>query len=420
MPELKSYRDVQKYFHQLEMLGSHLGLERVCKILKELGNPQNHLRTIHIAGTNGKGSVAAMLASTLTRAGYRTGLYTSPHLVDFRERIRIDGRKIPEEDVVRFANLVKSKGIGLTYFEFTTALAFQYFKKQEVDFLVLEVGLGGRLDATNTVKPLLSIITNISLEHTNYLGETVEEIAAEKAGIIKENVPVLTSCKGAALEIIKEKAADTHSEILKPEKLNKTASDLQSQTFTYKDTEISLPLLGDFQLDNAAIALKAAEYLKGKGSKISENSIKSGLESVRWPGRLEIHSEKPLIILDGAHNPAGISALTAFLKTLSYRKLILVFSVMDDKDYRKMLDIITPLTDKTILTKANIDRALQPEKIAEYLEESGKDVLIEKDVKKALDTALKTAAENDMILVTGSIYLVGNVKEVISNEPKRV
>jgi dihydrofolate synthase/folylpolyglutamate synthase len=414
MPEIKTYDDVLRYFSKLEMMGSHLGLERIQKILKKLGNPEQKPKTIHIAGTNGKGSVAAMLASILHHAGHKTGLYTSPHLIDFRERIVVNRKKIPKKDVVRITNLIKSRGVELTYFEFTTALAFQYFNEQSIDFLVLEVGLGGRLDATNVIAPLLSIITNISLEHTNYLGESIKEIAKEKAGIIKEGRCVITSCSGRAFKIIKETARRKNSTVMKPEKLKKTASNLKSQTFTYNNTEINLPLLGDFQLENTAIVLKAVEYLNSLGFHIPTENIKAGLESVKWPGRLEIPSEKPLLILDGAHNPAGISVLADFIKILQYNKMILLFNVMNDKDYRKMADALVPMADKIILTKAKIDRAQEPETIYKHIKKFRKDVLIEKNIKKSLELAFSSAENDDLILVTGSLYLVGNVKEVMN------
>ena len=408
---MSEYERVLEYLFSLYRFGSKLGLGPIRKALKELGNPERGMKVIHVAGTNGKGSVCAMLASVLQEAGYRVGLYTSPHLVDFRERIQVNGEMIPKRDVVRLFKMVKSKNIDLTYFEFVTALAFKYFREQEVDLLVLEVGLGGRLDATNVVRPLVSVITNVSKEHTDVLGNEIKQIAFEKAGVIKRGSTVITGAKGEALEVIERVCRERGSELIRVKnKVRRIYSDLDKQVIVYRDVKINLPLLGDFQIENVNTALEVIEQLGRFGIDIPPGKIKKGLERTRWPGRVEIVGRNPLFILDGAHNPAGVRALRSFVSKLDYRRLILVLGVLNDKDYRRMIGYLKPLASRTIITKPKIRRALEPEVIAKELKDN---FVVKKDVSEALEEARSNAGEDDLILVTGSIYLIGNIKEIL-------
>lgn len=369
----------------------NLGLKNVKILLDKLGNPQNSLKVIHVAGTNGKGSVCAMISSILTEAGYKTGMYTSPHLKDFKERFLVNNKKISEQDLIKYFEKVKPLVTNQTFFEVITATAFLYFKEKKVDFLVCEVGMGGRLDATNLVNPLVSVITNIGLEHKEYLGETLEEIAYEKAGIIKKNKPVVTGAKGTALNVIKKIAKEKNSKLY----------------IIKKPKNISLRLNGKFQLENASIALKAVEILKGGYKlKVSNESIKKGLLKTKWYGRLEFISKN--ILVDCAHNPPAIKALKKELLKIrdKYKKLYLIIGILKDKDYKEMLKELVPLTDEIILVKPKIPRALEPKILAKEIK---KDCIIIKDAKEALKYAKKTAGKDDLILVTGSIYVVGEV-----------
>jgi dihydrofolate synthase/folylpolyglutamate synthase len=409
----REYEHALNYLLSLQRFGSKLGLKSIRTVLDKLGNPEKGMKVIHIAGTNGKGSVASMVASILSESGFRTGLYTSPHLIDARERIRINGEKISKKNFVRFFEKVRSKHAKLTYFEFLTTLAFLYFKEKKVDFLVLEVGLGGRLDATNVVESMVSVITNIAKEHTDVLGNTLERIAYEKAGIIKRHSLVITNAKGKAFEVIEEVAKKRHSKLIKVGKIpKKVNSDLEKQTIIYNGKRINLPLLGDFQLENVAIALKIIEVLKASEVKIPMTSIKKGLETVEWPGRLEIFQKNPLFIFDCAHNPAGVKAMKCFIEGLDYERMVLILGISKNKDYKGMLRKLIPLAGKIILTKANNPRAIEPEIMAKEIisNDKNKDFIVIKDVKKAVGHAKSLAREKDLILVTGSIYLVGDVK----------
>jgi dihydrofolate synthase/folylpolyglutamate synthase len=408
---MNEYEDTLTYLFGLYRFGSRLGLGPIKKVLKKLGNPEKGMKVIHVAGTNGKGSVCAMLASVLKETGYKVGLYTSPHLVDFRERIQVNGRMIPKKDVIRLFKMVKSKGVELTYFEFVTALAFKYFREQKVDILVCEVGLGGRLDATNVVRPLVSVITNISKEHTDVLGSEIRQIAFEKAGIIKRNSLVVTNTKGEALEVIKGMCREKKSELTRVKKnVRKISSGLDKQKVVYKNLEIDFPLLGDFQIENLNTALETIESIRRFGFDPSMQKIKTGLEKTQWPGRIEITGKKPLFILDGAHNPAGIKALKKFIEKLDYRKLILLTGMLEDKDYRRMISYLKPLAFRTVITKPRMYRALDPSILGKEIKSN---FVIMESVRDALKEAKSFAGKDDVILVTGSIYLIGNLKEIL-------
>lgn len=386
--------------------GYNLDLNNIKKLLNKIGNPQKSLKAIHIAGTNGKGSVCAMLSSILKQAGYKVGMYTSPHLVDFRERFQINGKNISKKDLVYYFNKIKNSIKNQTFFEVITAIAFLYFKEKKVDYVVLEVGLGGRLDATNVVDPLVSVITNISLEHTQLLGETVEEIAYEKAGIIKKNKPVVIGATGSALKVIKNVVKKNSSKsylVKKYKKINNTFN-----INNYKD--LKLNLRGDFQIQNAALALTTIDVLNEHYNlKINKRNIKKGLLSIQWLGRFEFI--EPNLLVDCAHNPAAALTLKKEILKNKYKRIILIIGILKDKDYKKILSIITSITDKIILTKPPIGRASDPNILGEYLKEIKRDYIIINNVKKAVNYAKNLS--NNLILVTGSIYTVREI------EPKK-
>jgi dihydrofolate synthase/folylpolyglutamate synthase len=390
------YQDALNYLYNLkgsEHRGKfNLTLTGMRALVKKLGNPQEALKIIHVAGTNGKGSVCAMVSAILQERGYRVGLYTSPHLKDFRERLQINNQKISEEDLVKYVKKIKPLIKSQTFFEVLTSVAFLYFKEKNVDFLVCEVGMGGRLDATNVVNPILSIITNISLEHQDYLGTTIKKISLEKAGIIKEGLPIVTGAKGVSLSVIKEVARQKHAKVYLDGK------PLRGYT---------LGLKGSFQLANASIALTAVNVLnKGGNLKITSQQIKRGLLKTKWHGRFEFISRK--ILVDCAHNPEAIRALKKEILKIrrGYKRIFLIIGMLKDKDYRTMVKELTPLAERVILVKPPITRGLDPKTLAPYVK---KYYVIINDPKKALDYTKKLAKKDDLILVTGSIYVVGSV-----------
>ncbi len=391
-----NYKNVLKELYGLDTKKWTLGLDRIEALLKKLGNPEKKLRCIHVAGTNGKGSVCAMVSSILGNAGYKIGMYTSPHLKRFNERIRINDELITDKDIVKYYLTVKKHVDGQSFFEITTAMAFLYFAEKEVDFAVLEVGLGGRLDATNVVTPLVSVITNIGLEHTQFLGNTLEKIAFEKGGIIKKNVPVVTAAEGIALAAIREISNKKNSELIIINK-NETIKNYGNIEFNH--------LNGEFQKQNAAIAIKTIKILKDKNKiKINNKNILNGLKNTKWPGRFQFIGKN--ILVDSAHNPSGFYILAKELKSINYNKLILIAGFSNDKDIEAISEIIKNKADRTIITKSSNERSLEPIKIKKYFNANS---IIIKNPKKALEYAKKIKGKNDLILITGSIFLVGEL-----------
>jgi len=392
-----------------------LGLEMPIKVMELLGNPQKEFKSIHIAGTNGKGSTAAMIASVLGK-DHKVGLYTSPHLVKFNERIQINGEKITDEELINLTDLIKDKLAGKvepTFFEFTTALALLHFAQKKVDIAVIEVGLGGRLDATNVLNPLIGIITNISLEHQQHLGNTLEKIAKEKGGIIKENIFIVTAeKKKKLLDYFSKVCKERNSELLIVQdklSIKKISENLDDQEFEVSgmiEGKFSIPLLGDHQLENVSTALLAINLLEKKGIKISKEAILDGLKEVKFPGRLEIVSKKPLIIVDGAHNSVGMKALSKYVKTLSNRK-ILVLGISEDKNINEMVKLIAPLFSEVIVTKSNFKPADTPiiaaevKKYVKFVHEFPK-------IEDAILAAKDSVEKDDLMLVTGSLYMIGD------------
>lgn len=408
------------YLASLNIDVMRFGLTAISDVLERLGNPQNSYKTILIAGTNGKGSTAAMLASMLQSAGYRTGLYTSPHLIDVRERIRVNQRQISKTDFGRvILDVKKAVNQPVTYFEVLTAAAFVYFQRRKIDIAILEAGLGGRLDATNVCHPLVSVITNIGFDHMSYLGNSLTAIAREKAGIIKPGGICITAAKQKkVLNLLESTCRNNKADFYRLGKeieVKKQKNGLVIYHGLYGDLkDLTIPLPGRHQLDNAALALAALEIIDKKGFPANYESIKKGLKNTRWEGRLEVICRQPLFVIDGAHNPAGIRVLSESLKNdFAWCRLILIFSALADKNYHKMLQIIAPMAERIILTPIQTNRAEPVAKIQEFLKKMGCKAEIAENTNAAIRLAFDLAKEKDMICAAGSLYLVGEIKRAL-------
>ncbi len=413
------YKKCLNTMYGLRRFGIKLGLDVIRTILDGLGDPVTY-KTIHIAGTNGKGSIASALSSVLRIAGYKTGLYTSPHLVKFNERICINNRPISDEQVVELyqaVNKIPRKDREPTFFEFTTAMAFYEFARENVDWAIIETGMGGRLDATNIISPEISVISNVSLEHQEYLGDTIGRIAMEKGGIIKPRTPVVTGVKqDEAISVIKEIARKN----LSPLYIYKKDFSVEKNgdgTFVYKGMDcvfenMKTNLMGAHQTDNAALVLAACEILKKNGVEITNLAIRKGLSSNLWPGRLEIVSQNPLVILDGAHNLEAAENLSGFLKKeLKSRKLTMIIGILDDKPCDEILKFLIPEGCGAILTSPRIYRALPAEKLYETAKKFTNNATKISSVKDAVEYALSNSSPDDAICIAGSLYVVGEAKE---------
>jgi dihydrofolate synthase/folylpolyglutamate synthase len=402
-----NYKGAVRSIEAREKFGVNLGLSRIKALLSRLSDPQDCFKSILIAGTNGKGSTAAMLSAVLTDAGYRTGLYTSPHFFSYTERIRLNEKDISPSEFASAVSAVEKvlkkhkKSIkDPTVFEILTAAAFLIFAEKKVDIAILEVGLGGRLDATNTVKPLVSVITNVDLDHTDVLGESIAKIAKEKAGIIKKGVPVVTAAKGAALNVIFDvkKTVGTTLRVVR---------DLR--------TGLTPPLIGRHQKKNLAVALGVLNILKSKGFALSENDIKRGLKKTRWRGRFEIASKDPLIILDGAHNPAGARALRETLVSADIsRPATLIMGILSTKDVPSIARELVPFFDRAIATKSSHLKAASALCVAREAKKFIPDVRCALNVKVALDIA-RASGKSRTTVVTGSLFTVADALRALDS-----
>lgn len=411
------------YLFSLHRFGIKLGLEVITDLLKRLGQPQRKFSTLHIGGTNGKGSSAAMAAAILMKAGYRVGLYTSPHLVDFRERIQVQGTMISPDQVCDLTERIRRlthPNSSVTFFEFTTAMAFQYFADQAVDIAVIEVGMGGRFDATNVLSPLGVLITTVAYDHEMYLGDTLEAIAYEKAGILKFQIPVaMGPMPSEAAQVVRESAAALQAPCMRYGEDYRVIPE-DDGGFTYWGLRWNIHglrtnLLGRHQLTNAVNALALLEMVSPAHFQVSESAIRMGLQQVRWPGRIDVLGRDPLIILDGAHNPSGATVLFDFLESqlhdVPVRKLIMVIGMMTDKHHGEFLRVFQPWADYLILTQPNMVRAATTEMLAAALEVGEQPPLLISNPKEALDRARSLACPADLICVTGSLFLVGEIAE---------
>jgi dihydrofolate synthase / folylpolyglutamate synthase len=417
---MRGYDGALRYLFSLERFGTVFGLENIRWILGLLNNPHRAFPVIHVAGTNGKGSVSAMASAMLREAGYSVGTYTSPHLVSFTERITINEAPIGEDRVAAMTEQIRmavedaDRDHFFTFFDFTTAMAFQHFQERGVDVAVIEVGMGGRLDSTNVVDPLVSIIVNVGKDHAEYLGESLSEIALEKAGVIKKGVPVVTAAQYEALTVIENQAAKLHSPLYRlgkefhfrkrgPHKMS-----YEGPRFRIPDLSVSLP--GDHQLANASVALCATEILPQGLLAVSHDSALKSLAGVVWPGRLEILGTTPPVLLDGAHNVEGMQSLRQYLESYhGMKRKILIFASMKDKDYPGMIREIAPHVDRVILTAPDMDRAAPPNLIAPFIRNHD----IAATIPEALHLAKSLANDDNLIVVAGSLFLVGEVKRHI-------
>jgi dihydrofolate synthase/folylpolyglutamate synthase len=424
-----NYQEVIDYVYNLRRFGDmKLGLERIKFLLEKVENPEQKLKVIHVGGTNGKGSTAAMVASILRAAGFKVGVYTSPHLSSYRERIVVDNQKISEEEIIKLFDEFKPiidemivNGNQPTFPEVTTAIAFKYFYDQGVDYAVVEVGLGGRLDATNVVNPLVTVITNIGLEHTDILGNSIEEIAAEKAGIIKDGIPLVTATEEEkAFSVFKRICEENKSRIIRIGKdvkfEKKRVTDLDGQFFDLdmfgeKINDLFIPMLGDFQIINAATAVCAAML---SGCDIEEEEIREGLKNVKWPGRLEIVQKNPLVVLDCAKDPLAMRKLVdSIKKDFKYGKLISVVSISKDKKIDLMIRNLAEVVDKFVFTRHGVqNRAVELEILEKEANKYSKPFVSVESVKEAVRKAIDSSDKEDMILITGSVFTVAEAREI--------
>ena len=427
-----NYQEALSYINDKDKFGSRLGLYSITRLMELLGNPQNELKFIHVSGTNGKGSTCAYLASCLKSAGYKVGLYTSPYLERFNERIQINGENIPDEDLALITEIVREKADLMvnqgmqhpTTFEIVTAIAFMFYYQKNVDYVILEVGLGGRFDSTNVIETsLASVISTIDYDHTEILGDSLDKIAYQKAGIIKNNGIVISyPQEEEALNVIIDVAKDMNSELF----LQSIDSiKIKSQTefgskfdFYYKDTaleDIEISMIGEYQVYNASLAIYTILILKEKNLiNIADDQLYKGIKATKWKGRLEVLRRNPTFLIDGAHNIQGIKNLSNALKLFKYDKLILGVSILKDKDHKKMVELLGPLADKAVVTEVKMPRKLDAELLAKEFEEYVPEVYVEKEIKDAVLKTIGLANDNDLIVFGGSLYMIGEARTIIN------
>ncbi|WP_291571926.1 bifunctional folylpolyglutamate synthase/dihydrofolate synthase [Clostridium sp. UBA4548] len=432
-----NYQEAINYIENTAQFGMKLGLERTEKILELLGDPHKKVKMIHIAGTNGKGSTTAMVSRVLMEAGYKVGTYISPYIEEFEERIQINNENIPKEDLVHIITEV-SKAIdevialgyqNPTQFEIITCAAFLYYHIKKVDYAVIEVGLGGRLDSTNVITPILSIITSISLDHVAILGDTLDKIAFEKAGIIKEGIPTVLFPQQPEAELAIEKVATEKKSLLikvdndKARFIDSYEVEVNGEKKVIQKVEIKtlrenynleLALLGKHQIFNATVAVHACEKLIDLGAKISKENIANGMKTVKWPGRLEIMKTDPRVVIDGAHNIDGISKLTESIDMyFKYDNLILILGILADKQVREMIETIVPKASRVIAVTPNSERAELAEDLKAEIENLGVACEAVEDYREAYEKALSYCTEKDLLLISGSLYMIGDMRRII-------
>lgn len=427
-----NYKQSLKYLEETHKFGMRLGLDNTKKLLELLGNPQDNLKIVHVAGTNGKGSVCSFISTILKEAGYKVGLYTSPYLETFTERIRVNGENIKEEDVARIISLIKEKidemvADGYDYpteFEIVTAMAFYYYNEQNVDYVALEVGLGGRYDSTNVIdNTLVSVIVSISLDHTGILGDTIEKIAYEKAGIIKENSAVVCykQCKEVE-EVIKDVCKENNAKYIEVDfdDIEIKKSDIHSQIYDCsimdkKYENIEIKLIGDHQINNSMVALSVIKYLKeSKNINISEEAIRLGLLNTKWPGRIEKIKENPMVIIDGAHNEDGAKSLAKALeKNFKGKDLTLLIGMLEDKDIDGVLEILMPNFKRVITTTPDNPRAISSEQLKLKIEKYVSDVVSKPSISDAVEYTLQISKPEDIVISAGSLYMIGEVRKLV-------
>ncbi|MBI5073658.1 MAG: bifunctional folylpolyglutamate synthase/dihydrofolate synthase [Nitrospirae bacterium] len=425
-----SYEGTIAYLYRLQQYGMKFGLDNIRKLMSALHDPQESFRSVHVAGTNGKGSTSSMIDSVLRTAGVTTGLFTSPHLVSFTERIRVNGKEISEAEVVKLADEVRKAAENIpdflpTFFEVTTAMAFLYFRKMQVRWAVIEVGMGGRLDATNILMPEASVITAIDIDHSDFLGSTLREIAGEKAGIIKQGVPVISALQHPdAAEVLELRAEECGSAMAvcgRDFSADVTADELVGIRIDYHgDGEyhgLALRLAGRHQARNAALAIKTIEVIMRKYPDM-DCDIRQGLADATWPGRLEFVKDRPPMLIDGAHNPQAAAVLAEYLKKALdlYSRIILIMGIMNDKDRAGIMKPLLPLASEIIFAAAGYGRAASPAALAAEARGLGYLAQTALTVADALDMAERLYLQGDLIVVTGSFYTIGEVKEAFGKK----
>lgn len=425
-----NFREALDFLHNLTKFGFNFGLERIEELLRRTGDPHQKIKVIHVGGTNGKGSTSAMIASILKEAGYKTGLFTSPHLHSYCERFRINGEEISQGKLAscltmlrpHLEKMVEDGFEHPTEFEVSTALAFNYFYEENVDFLVLEVGLGGAIDSTNVVKPMVSVITNVAMDHMDYLGNTIKKIASVKSGIIKEEVPAVTAADELeALKVIREKCREKHSfltEVGRDVTWRIISSSASEQMFNLYSPvreycNLKIKLVGAHQVVNAATAVAVIEALGTYDYDIPEKAIRNGLAGSFWPARLEMVNLSPRVLLDGAHNLHGAVSLEHALKEVySYKGLVLVIGMLGDKEREKVVARLAPLSKAVVVTKPNSPRAGDWYRIAEEARKYVNEVHLIEDIKQAVQKGMSLAETDDLVCVTGSLYMVSEAREM--------
>lgn len=423
------YQETLKYISSTNWKGSVPGLERIRELTAMLGNPQDKLKFIHVGGSNGKGSVCAFLSSILVNAGYRVGLFISPYIEVFNERMQINNVNISDEELAEITTYIRPFADSMedspTEFELNTAIAFEYFSRHECDIVVLEVGMGGELDSTNIIlPPELAVITTISLEHTQYLGNTLEEIATTKSGIIKSGCNVVLYKQASEVtETIRRRCALVGAElyISEPEAVETESVSIDRQVLHHRDFgDISIALLGRYQSENAAVVLKAVEVLKNSGYNITDGAVRKGFADTRWPGRFEVISREPVFIVDGAHNPQGARATSDSMDSVFMdEKLIMIIGVLADKDYREMLGYLLPHAREVMCVSPPSERALASERTAEVVNSMGVKAQAFDDIGDAIEAAFDRAGRTVPICAVGSLYMVGDIKRYVNNREKR-
>ena len=426
-----NYTQGLEYIDSLNGLGSDLGLNRIQCLMDKLDNPQDKIKVIHVAGTNGKGSCCAMLSSILIEEGYSVGVYTSPHLEEYNERYTVNGTRISNEDFAKYMSIVKEKcdelkfdGTGQpTIFEVVTALGFLYFYDKKIDYLILEVGLGGRFDATNVIKtPILSIITSISKDHVEFLGDTISQIAFEKGGIIKDNCPLVLYTQSNEVYETEKRIADGKNAKLYYAKKNgitilkksieKTVFNVKNEFLSYENLELSL--IGKHQINNAATVLLACEALKDIGISICEPSIYNGIKNAKWSGRMEVVCQEPLTVIDGAHNIDGIDMLAKSLEEyFPGKEITLLIGILGDKEYRKMIERLLPLAARVVFTEPNNSRKWDVFALTETISDFNLEKYKEKNIEKAFDLAKSITTKDGVLCCAGSLYLIGEIYKLV-------
>ena len=411
------------YIHSISWMGSIPGLGRTQALLAKMGNPEKKLKFIHIAGTNGKGSTAAMLAGILRSAGYRTGLYTSPYILRFNERMQVNGESIADDELARITEYVRPLADSLeehpTEFELVTCIAMEYFARQKCDIVVLEVGLGGEFDSTNVIDaPEAAVIVNIGLDHMSVLGDTVEEIAKAKAGIIKPGCDCVLYAQQESVEaVIAQACAEASTRLHRAgmEELRLRSHGLEGQRFDWKDlTDLHLPLLGEHQLHNASAVLTTVEVLRGRGWNIPEDAVRKGIAEVTWPGRFQLMRKDPLFIIDGGHNPQCLEALVRAIRDyLPGQKLTFLCGCMADKDYAEMFGELAPYAKEFVTVTPNNPRSLSAEELAKSLRKRGLSASSRETIAQGVRTAIEQAGSDGAVCACGSLYMISDVIDAL-------